>query len=394
MANSVNQFGFVSDKSFNTFSEKIDIQNSILAGILEVQGGSVIPKSLKQVQAIVRAGIASKVFHIGDQLMCNKGDTKLVWDIIGIDHDVPADKQFAHSMTLQLHDCIANMQYDGIEALFYCETELTAGTYHFTLLPEYDTTYGGGKTYQFTLAQLVPAGGQIMFPWGYNTQAASTKVSTYASRTATAAIESVSVTEGTAGTSLGTADGNTANMNHTHRIRYGSNNWAESAMRQWLNSGKEAGSVWTPKTKFDRPPSWATNTAGFLNGIDADFLEVIGETEKITCRNKVTDGDGFDITTDKFFLLSRREVYAGDEVSGIIEGEPYPYYSDYSDLSAAGLDADANRVKHANDISTTWWIRTPHSGYGDGVRYVGTSGALRSSGAGTSRGAAPACNII
>lgn len=386
-----NQFGFLSDE---TFAEKMDTQNKFLAAILSAQGGSVVPTSFKDVQTIVRAGLASKVFHIGDQLVCNKGDVKLVWDIIGIDHDVPADKQFTHSMTLQLHDCIASMQYDGTEALFYCETELAAGTYHFTLLSRYDTTYGGGKTYQFTLTQPVPAGGQIMFPWGYNTQAASTKVSTYASRTATAAIESVSVVEGTEGTSLGTADGNTANMNHTHRIRYGSNNWVESAMRQWINSEKEAGSVWTPQTKFDRPPSWAANTAGFLNGIDADFLEVIGKTEKVTCRNTVADGGGSDITTDKFFLLSRREVYAGNEVSNVIEGEPYPYYSDYSGLSAAGTGNDTNRIKYRNGSPQYWWLRTPHSGLGSNVRFIHAAGNLYSSGALNSNGVAPACNII
>lgn len=386
-----NQFGFLSDE---TFAEKMDTQNKFLAAILSAQGGSVVPTSFKDVQTLVRSGLASKVFHIGDQLVCNKGDVKLVWDIIGIDHDVPADKQFTHSMTLQLHDCLAGMQYDGTEALFYCETELAAGTYHFTLLSGYDTTYGGGKTYQFTLTQPVPAGGQIMFPWGYNIQAASTKVSTYASRTATAAIESVSVVEGTEGTSLGTADGNTANMNHTHRIRYGYNNWVESAMRQWINSDKAAGSVWTPQTKFDRPPSWAASTAGFLNGIDADFLEVIGETEKVTCRNTVTDGGGSDITTDKFFLLSRREVYAGNEVSRVIEGEPYPYYSDYSDLSVAGTGNDTNRIKYRNGSPQWWWLRTPNSGDGYNVRIIGTTGTLDGNSACNSSGVAPACNII
>ena len=386
-----NQFGFLSDE---TFAEKMDTQNKFLAAILSAQGGSVVPTSFKDVQTLVRSGLASKVFHIGDQIVCNKGDVKLVWDIIGIDHDVPADKQFTLSMTLQLHDCIAGMQYDGTEALFYCETELAAGTYHFTLLSGYDTTYGGGKTYQFTLTQPVPAGGQIMFPWGYNTQAASTKVSTYASRTATAAIESVSVVEGTEGTSLGTADGNTANMNHTHRIRYGSNNWVESAMRQWINSDKAAGSVWTPQTKFDRPPSWVASTAGFLNGIDADFLEVIGETEKVTCRNTVTDGGGSDITTDKFFLLSRREVYAGNEVSGVIEGEPYPYYSDYSDLSVAGTGNDTNRIKYRNGSPQWWWLRTPYSGNGNYVRLINTAGNLNNHNAHISYGVAPACNIL
>lgn len=386
-----NQFGFVSE---DTFAEKMDTQNILLAGLLEAQGGTVKPTSWAQVQAIVRAGLASKVFSIGDQLTCTKGNTDLVWDVIGIDHDTPADKQFSHSMTLQLHDCIASMQYDRAEALYYCETELAAGTYNFTLLADYDTTYGGGKTYQFTLTKAVPAGGQITFPWSYQTQASATKVSTYENSTTETALETVSVTEGTGGTGLGTADGSTANMNHSHRIRYGSNNWKESAMRQWINSDQDAGKVWTPQTKFDRPPSWAANTAGFLNGVDEDFLAVIGETEKVTCRNTVTDGGGSDVTTDKFFLLSRREVFAGNEVSSVIEGEPYPYYADYSDYSSANSGEDSNRIKYRNGSAQYWWLRTPYAGHGYDIRVIYTAGNLYGNNAYSSHGVAPACNII
>ena len=82
--------------------------------------------------------------------------------------------------------------------------EIAAGTYHFTLLAGYDTAYGGGKSYQFTLTKAVPAGGVIMFPWSYQKQASTVLVSTYESRTATTAIESVAVTEGTGGTALDT----------------------------------------------------------------------------------------------------------------------------------------------------------------------------------------------
>lgn len=387
----VNQFGFLSDE---TFAEKMDTQNRFLAAILSAQGGSIVPTSFRDVQTLVRSGLASKVFHIGDQLVCKKGDNTLVWDLIGIDHDTPADKQFSHSMTLQLHDCIASMQYDSAEALYYCETELAAGTYNFTLLADYDTAYGGGKTYQFTLTKAVPAGGQITFPWGYQTQASATKVSTYESNTSATALETVSVTEGTGGTGLGTADGSTANMNHTHRIRYGSNNWKESAMRQWINSDQDAGKVWTPQTKFDRPPSWAAGTAGFLNGVDEDFLAVIGETEKVTCRNTVTDGGGSDVTTDKFFLISRREAFAGDEVSSVIEGEPYPYYADYSDYSSANSGEDSNRIKYRDGSAQHWRLRTPHAGRGQHVYSVYPAGILKSSDAYISDGVAPACNII
>lgn len=386
-----NQFGFLSD---DTFAEKMDTMNQFLAAIATGQGGSLKPTSWSDVQALVRKGLASKVFAVGDQLTCQRGSTTLVWDIIGFDIDTPADKQFTHSMTLQLHDCLPGTQYDAPEALFYCETALAAGTYNFTLLAGYDTTYGGGKTYQFTLTKEVPAGGQITFPWNWNTQASTTKVSTYKSRTDTAAIETVGVTEGTGGTSLGTADGKATNMNHSHRIRYGSNNWVESAMRQYLNSDKAAGSVWTPQTKFDRPPSWNASTAGFMNGLDADFLAVIGKTTKVTCRNTVTDGGGSDTTKDKFFLLSRREVFAGNEVSNVTEGEPYPFYSDYSDYTNANAGADKNRIKYRGGSPQWWWLRTPHTGNGNSVRHVYTDGYLNFNHANNSYGVAPACNVI
>lgn len=389
-----NQFGFLSDE---TFAEKMDTQNKFLAAILSAQGGSVVPTSFKDVQTLVRSGLASKVFHIGDQLVCNKGDVKLVWDIIGIDHDVPADKQFTHSMTLQLHDCLAGTQYDREEAFYYAEEGLAAGTYHITFGIGWGTNVVSGKSYQFTLANPVPAGGQLVgFYRAPDTAPSTWKVSSYSGGASSDAIETVSVTEGTGGTLL--IDSWTAavngNVNSLHRAAYGSNNWMESAMRQWINSDKVAGSVWTPQTKFDRPPTWAASTAGFLNGIDADFLEVIGETEKVTCRNTVTDGGGSDITTDKFFLLSRREVYAGNEVSSVIEGEPYPYYSDYSDLSAAGTGNDTNRIKYRNGSPQYWWLRTPGSGGGNYVRIIHPAGGLGGSGAYDSFGVAPACNII
>ena len=376
--------------SEDAFNEKMDTQNALLAAIASNNGGIVV-KSWKDIQASVRLGLASKVFHIGDQLVCNKGDKQLVWDIIGFDHDVPADAQFKHSMTIQLHDLLPTaMQFDGMEALFYCETELAAGTYNFTLLAGYDTTYGGGKTYQFTLTEAVPAGGVIMFPWSYNKQASTVLVSTYESRTATTAIESVGVTEGTGGTALDTL----GECNHTHRIRYGSNNWKQSAMRQFLNSKGAAGTFWKPQTNFDRPPTWNASTAGFLSDLDEDFLEVVGEVTKRTVLNTVCDGGGYEDLTEKFFLISRSEAYAGNE-NGIEEGTPYEYYSLGSDLSAAGSGDDSNRIKYRAGSAIPWWLRSSYSGDGGLVRLFSSSGSLHYNGApSNSVGVAPACCIV
>lgn len=212
-------------------------------------------------------------------------------------------------------------------------------------------------------------------------------IKTYASTTSTTVIETVKPTEGTGGTELTT-------LNSGQRMCYGSNNYKESAVREWLNSEKAAGSVWTPATNYDRPPSWVSNKAGFMNGMDADFLAVIGKTTKVTCRNNVTDGGGYDTTKDKFFLLSRRELFMGDEVSSVKEGEPYPYYSDYSDYTSPNTGADSNRVKYKNGSPQWQWERTPNAGNSSSVRFVNGTGYLNHYDANSSNGVAPACNVI
>jgi len=350
--------------------------------------------SWANVQKLVRAGLHDKYFAVGDQLVCNKGNAELTWDIIGFDHDTPTDSQYTHSMTLQLHDCLpSKMQFDAPEALYYAENGLAAGTYNFTIQSGYDTAYGGGKTYQFTLENAVEPKGQLAFGWAYGTQAANAKITSYDEDLIQ--IEQVSVTEGSGGTSLGTTDGNSQNVNHIHKIRYGSNNYGKSAIRQFLNSSAAAGSVWESQdNQFDRPPAWNSNTAGFMSDLDSDFLAVVGAVHKVTCINTVTDGGGSAAFDDKFFLLSRSEVYGGNEVTSVDEGSPYPYYSDYSDLSEAGTGNDSNRIKYRSGTAQTWRLRSPYSAVGGNVRNISQTGGIGQSDAGSSVGVSPVCNIV
>lgn len=390
----INQFGFVSEENF---SEKMDTLNSLMVALIEANGGTAKPTSWANVQALVRAGLHKNVFSIGDQLVCSKGEGTLTWDVIGIDHDTPTDSQFTHSMTLQLHDCLPSaMQFDASEALYYAESGLDAGTYNFTIQSGYDETYGGGKTYQFTLENAITddAPYQLTFGWAYNAQAANAKITIY-DKDGNQVGESIGVTEGSSGTSLGTTDGTSTNLNHIHRVRFGSNNYGESAIRQFLNSSANVGNVWTPQTKFDRPPAWNANTAGFMNGLDSDFLAVLGASPKVVALNTVTDGGGsVTINNDKFFLLSRSEMYGGKE-NNINEGEPYPYYSNYSDLSAAGTGDDSNRIKYRSGTTAQWWfLRSPDSATGGNARDVNPAGGVNYYIAGGSGGVAPACNII
>ena len=353
------------------------------------------PTKWAGIRNIVRAGRSAEFFTVHEsQLTAKKSGTELTFDVLGVDHDTPSNSRFSHSMTLQTHDCIANLQFDAPEAFYYCENGLDAGTYYFTIDSTYEPSINDLSAYQFTLTKDVPAGGQLTFPW-LSGKASTIKVNSFASATSTTAIEQVPVTEGTDGQNLGNltiAGDYSNNLNSIHRVRHGSNNYKESAIRQWLNSTAEAGSVWTPQTKFDRPPAWATTTAGFMNGMDADFLAVIGKTHIIAARNMVCEGGSYDEMDDYFFLLSRNEVYMGSELSTITEGEAYPFYSDYSDLSAPGTGNDSNRVK----IGSTqwWWLRTAYPQYCYTTRIVNPAGALGYYFSRGSYGVAPACNII
>ena len=389
-----NQFGFVSE---DTYAEKMDTQNMFLAAILDAQGGAVKPTSWAQVQTLVRAGLAGKVFSVADQMTCQRGTKTLTWDVIGIDHDTPADKQFDHALTLQLHDCLQTLQYDREEAFFFAENGLAAGTYHVTFGINWGSNVVSGKSYQFTLTKAVPAGGQLVgFYRAPDTAPSTWNVASYENSTSTTAIETVAVTEGTGGTALinSWTAAISGNVNSLHRAAYGSNNWVESAARQFLNSDKDAGSVWKPQTKWDRPPSWAANTAGFLKDMDADFLAVIGKTVKVTTQNTVCEDGSAMTTEDKFFFLSRSEVFCGGERSQVDEGAPYAYYSDYSDYTSPNTGADSNRVKYLNGSAQWWWLRTPYAGIGYYVRGVNTAGNLNFNGAYNSHGVAPACNVI
>lgn len=388
-----NIFNMVSEEDY---IEKMDTQNTLLAALVRAQGGSIKPTGWSDVQALVRAGLHKSVFAIGDQLICQKDGASIIWDIIGIDHDVPADPQFNHSLTLQMHKIFAGVQFDEREAFYYSEAGLAAGTYKFTVSGHDWVASDVGKTFQFTLAQALPAGGQLVFTAAYNASLGTGNVQSFAGGTSYTPIESVALTEGNSGTSLGSITSNTttAEMNCMQRALLGSNNYTQSAIRQWLNSDAAAGSVWTPQTNFDRAPSWRTTLKGWKAGLDADFLAVVGATKFNVAKNTVCDGGGYDTLEDEFFLVSRENVFAGKE-NNIDEGGAYPYYSDYSDHSSASTGADKNRIKYSGSSAFWWWLRSPNTGYAYHPRHVHSDGNVGSfNGAIFAGGAVPACNII
>ena len=88
----------------------VDSANRISATPTEID-----PDTWAGVQKIVRKGLASEYFNVGDQLVSAYDGGEIVWEVIGIDVDTPADPSLSHSMTIQTKDCLHDIQFDAPE---------------------------------------------------------------------------------------------------------------------------------------------------------------------------------------------------------------------------------------------------------------------------------------
>lgn len=342
------------------------------------------------VRNAVRLGLGAQLFPPGYEfeVACPNCNYTIPFVVRGHDTILAKNNKLTHAMILESkyvygHNGAAYsaVQFDAPEALFYAEEGLTAGTYHFNWNDSNGLSAGD---YQFTLASGIPPRGQITIDVNAQT------VTTYASVGAATPIESsVSLSQGTGGTDLGTTG--RGNLNHARRILNGNNNYAQSAVRQLISSEAAAGDVWTPTNKFDRPPSWVASLEGFAHVLDPDFLAVV-ETAVVPCRTnnvfEVASLDGTQFATastytlyDKFFLLSRPEIF-GD---GDSDGVQLEYY--------VGL-SNAERIhRDKNGSARACFLRSPNQGYANNVRCLDSSGGLNGNGAHLSIGVAPACII-
>lgn len=357
-----------------------DLYDLFIAGKLMSGGGIINIDSWYSVRQVVEQGLAAKYFKVGDQLACMRGTDKLIWDIVNISPDGTA-------ITLLMHNTMPELVFSTKQAAFAFPDGLAAGEYHFTVAEQPWVAGDVGKTISFTLTQAIPEGGQLVLNNSYNATMIGSTISSFASPTATTATETVTMAEGSGGTDLGSltnAGTPASGINSIQRALLGSNNWKFSALRQMMNSDKAAGSVWSPQTIFDRPPSWANNTAGFLNGLDEDFVSVVSPTTYTTVNNTVSDGGGEYTLKDKFFLPSRTEIFGTNELTNYPEGEQFNYYVNAT---------DADRIKYRAGSARAWRLRTPSNNNAYDLRLVYSSGAFSYNRASYALGWAPACRI-
>lgn len=357
-------------------------------------------KTWEAAQEIVRAGLASKAFQIGEQLVSNYDTGTIVWDIMDIDTHTPINPALTHTMPLLLHDIAAygTIPFCPSQLLYYTDVDLPAGSYKFTLNRG---AYGGGTdqdgTYMFETDTAIPADGGIRHnAVGYHkgsgyakTDITGGKVIIYGPGDERAIVkDNISCSEWDEVTEcydLGTftaksltyhtADGK---HNFTERNAYGSNRWKTSAARQWLNSDaapvpeeSEVVPNWyTRQTVFDRVPGGA-KLAGYLYGLDPELKAVICPVKVKTALpdQERIDGATYEETEDKIWLASMTEIYGTDN-SGVAEGSQFEYWKDTT---------NAAKIKYQGSTARLWWLRGPFPGYANFVRLVNSSGALDSS---------------
>ena len=376
-------------KIYLPYASQFDLMNENLARIANAISSDIDVSTWAGIQKAVRVGVAPDLIPAGTQLVTNHSKYgEIVFDVVAHNYFKSAHDKNAQTMTLLSHNCLAKAQFDAPEAFYYATDGLSPGTYNFTLSESYGNWAAG--TYQFTLSFNLPKGGQLCISGRESAGSLTTlEVLSYDDVHETMVTDRAVISVGSGGTSLGTLG---VELNHPHRASYGSNNYKESAIRQFLNSSASAGGVWTPQTKFDRAPEWATSLDGFVRGFDDDFLSVVGEVVVPCATNSVYESpDSTTVkaqkytVTDKFYLASQREIFGTGSETLADDTSQFPYYEGAT---------NADRIKYKDGSAAGWWLRSASNLNSGGARTVRSDGSLIGQLVQLSYGVVIACTIV
>ena len=331
-----------------------------------------------------------------DTVVVHVQASKIEFDVVDIDYDVPVNDALEHTLALWTSDLLL---YDSIpfcspQKLVSVREALPAGTYNITLD---HGTYGGGttqdSTYQFTTTQEIPAGGGIRHTSmgqyqnnGYNK--GQITAGTFITYDASYNIieQGLVCTEGSGGTSLGTTTASNptykteAKLNFTERQFYGSNRWIHSANKEWLNSdapgaaSRQIASWWTASDEFDMPVR--STLPGFLHGLDPAFRAIIQKVRKRTAKC-IADGSGYEDTEELIFEPSMTELGYGknnntSETAAKADGTLKTELAWDMFIGASNDD----RIRYQNGTARYYWLRSPYPSSANVERFVYPSGAL------------------
>ena len=379
-----------------------------------------------EVSSLIADGLVDDVFPLGTTIHETWTDPRTSvsteWDygmrVVAHETVDVHGRQGANGLTL--HSKLAlpfGTAFDATEAFYAAPAGgLAAGTY--TVAFGNTSLWGAvpaNAQVSFTLTEDVPEGGQLCFSSSiYSTAPASCNVVSYATAGSTTALETVACSEGAAegAVSLGTIPASnavldtTGNLNHLHRIGLGSNRWKTSALRQFLNSSAAAGSWWTPQTKWDRPPAYATTAAGHLSGFSDDFVDHLAYREVKTALPYIdggtNKGNECDTTYDRVYLPSTEQLYWNCEWLGVpygLEGAAWEWWKEAYGGSVPATMAVVHEEYRMGSMDAATTMRTvfersAHRGNGNSVAVCYASGTLTGNSATNGNYCAPAYTII
>jgi len=219
------------------------------------------------------------------------------------------------------------VQFSHQRAFLKCPSGLAAGTYYVTLGASWGTKDAVADTsWNFTLTKAVPAGGRLAgFYQMPDTLSSTWQVHVFAADGITE-LEVANISSGASGTNLGTLALSTrnGNLNSMQETGYGWNNWAHSAIRQYLNSDAAAGEWWEPQDEWDIRPDQLATKPGFLTGLPEGMKAALVPVKTVTYANTVQDGGNAEITYDRVSLISLQQAYIVPQIQG--EGEAHDYW--------------------------------------------------------------------
>lgn len=171
----------------------------------------------------------------------------------------------------------------------------------------------------------------------------------------------------------------------SNRKQYGSNNYGQSAARQWLNTTAES-NWWQAKTEYDVAPFYA-DKPGFLAGFPSDFINILSPTERKCATNQIVENGSVDGTSivinseytvnDLMFLPSYTEL-TGENNNNIAEGTQFQVFQKYGTTASAKYDILIKRNIKTGE-NQWYWQRSCIPSYSGSVRTVHHDGDPRDS---------------
>ena len=358
-----------------------------------------------------------------DMIVVHVQASKIDFDVVAIDYDVPVNDAIGHTVSLWTSDLLLynSIPFCSPQALRAIDaTEFPSGIAENTtcVITLDHGCYNGTTTedgiYSFVAPVAIPAGAKIrhttMGGWlssGYGTSHITGGKFIIYDEDYNILAQNIATTLESSfpagATDLGTATASnptyqvTDHMNFTQRNAYGSNRNAHSANRKYLRSdaaGAASGQIaswWSASDEFDMPVK--STLPGFLHGLDPAFRNIIQTVRKRTALC-IADGYGYEDTEETIFFPSMTELGFGKnnnqfETATKADGTVATELA--WDMYIGASNAD--RIKTHNGTARYYWLRSPYPSSASYERYVSTSGALYDYSASSARGVSAGLTI-